>query len=133
MESSDPAAVVQVADVVLSILVPVVITIITFFLHKLVTYVERKWKFDIPDKIESRIDRVVMSAISYGEQRARKYFKENGHKWEMGEKKEAALKFGLKMADKYDLPDWAKEHFEDFIESKLGKLNMDIIEEPEED
>ena len=123
MDDSDPA-IVQAADIVLSILVPTVVAVVTVFAHRLVKYLERRFEFDIPDKIEARIDRVVVSAVAYGEQKARKALKENGRRLEMGEKKEAALEFAMTMAIKYDLPEWTNSHLEDMIEAKLGRINM---------
>jgi len=110
----------QVAEVVVQILTPVLITLAGWLAHRLVAVFEKKTGIDVPKKQEDMIDTWIESGIYYAEEKSRSLIKEKANKLKGPEKLEIAGKFVLDMVKKNGWDAWTKEAVLAKVEGSLG-------------
>lgn len=111
----------QIADYGVQVLAMALGLFFIWLARKGVNLFEKKFNMDIPDRIEAQLDALVEKAIAYGEEQARKVVKDKlSDKMLPNDKMEAALQFGLKLADQYGLPKMGEDKLKMLIESKLN-------------
>lgn len=92
-----------------------------WLMKKGITYVEKKTKVDIPAKYEEMLAEWAGKAVNYASEKAHQFAVEKGEKMKGPDKLEAALGFGMALAEEHGVTKLGKEKLVKYIESKLGE------------
>jgi hypothetical protein len=106
---------------VIEVLTVVLMLLAGWLTKKGITFVEKKTKVDIPAKYEDMLAGWAGKSVSYAAEKAHQYAVEKGEKMKGPDKLEAALGFGLSLAEEHGVTDLGKEKLVKYIESKLGE------------
>ena len=106
----------------IEIIATILLLLATWATKKAVTYFEKKTNIDVPAATEAMIADWAGRAVNYAEEKAHQYKSSKKRKMKGPDKLEAALSFGLALAEQHKLPDLAKDKLEAYIESKLGEI-----------
>ena len=118
-----------VLSVILGHVIEVVATalalLVAWGVRKATKYFEAKTKIDIPDKMEIMIANWASKSVDYAEEKAHQFRKAKKRKMKGPDKLEAALGFGLSLAEEHGMTELAKEKLEMYIEAKLGEKRQE--------
>jgi hypothetical protein len=109
-------------------LVKLIFLILGLMATTLVTVLARKYKFE--DQA-TKVNGLLMSAVGFADQAARKAMKLEDKTLKPNEKMELAVSFAQKMAKDYKVKDKGADWWEDKLESWLGVQNGKPVEKPE--
>jgi hypothetical protein len=106
-------------------LLPVVFTILTpillLLVKRLVSYLEKKWDFQITQSQEYDLMDLISRAIAYAEEKAMAALKTGDDIPDGAKKLEIALEFAMSEIKRMKLDEMAKEKLTQLIESVLNK------------
>lgn len=95
-------------------------TLLLGLLGKLIVTVEKKFKVNVPDPLETYLTGLLDKGIHYAEEQAHKKVKATGKKLKMGESLDNAADFVLDLADKRQVKELGKEKLKKLIEARLN-------------
>lgn len=109
--------------VIVENVLPVVIAILTPILlllaKRLIVYLEKKWDFDMSDKMEAALMDVISRAVVFAEEKAMAAVKTGEDIPDGAQKLDNALEYAISEMKRLGLDELAKEKLAELIESKL--------------
>lgn len=114
-------ALTRFVEMAFEIIAGVLLVVATWLARKGVKLVENKFKIDVPEKIENRIDSWVDDGIAYAEEKARAALSRKTQTVTGPEKLEMAADFVLDLIEQRGFDDWTRDRIKAKIEAKLNK------------
>lgn len=120
------SAMTDATEMIIQMVGAVLAAALVLLVKKAITYFEAKTKIDIPLQTEKMMESIAEKAANYAREKAHQANQASPNKMKGPEKMEAALTFGLDLAQQYKLDEIAREKLTRAIEAQLGKERENV-------
>jgi hypothetical protein len=123
----DPTTLSEILSQVLKLVAAVLMVVVPWLTHKIISAFETKSKIDIPQKQEDLINKWVEQGVHLAEEKARNWVKEKRVRMPGGAKAETALDYVWDMVQRSGIMDWTREMLIAKIDAKVNE-KREIVE-----